>query len=118
MWQKAILLFREALGYHPNEPELLEKLGSLLTLCPDPTLRHPVEGIEYLERAFIHQSSPPATLLSAGRSLSLTLAQNGKTRSALRTIEQTLEIARNANIPAAYLSELEQIYRTIRAMEN
>ena len=118
MWQKAILLFREALETHPNEPDLLEKLGSLLTLCPDPSLRHPREGIEYLERAFIHQSSPPATLLSAGRSLSITLAQNGETRSALRTIEQTLEIARYENISPAYLSELEQIYRTIQALNN
>jgi len=118
MWQKAILLFREALEYHPNEPDLLEKLGSLLTLCPDPSLRHPGEGIEYLERAFIHQLSSPGTLLSAGRSLSITLAQNGKARSALRTIEQTLEIARQENISPAYLSELEQIYRTIQALNN
>jgi tetratricopeptide (TPR) repeat protein len=118
MWGSAIQHFREALEFHPNEPDLLEKLGSLLTMCPDESLRRIPEGIEYLERAFIHMSSRPLTLLSAGRSLSITLAQNGEPRSALRTIEQTLAIARYENISPAYKAELEEIYRTIRSLNN
>jgi len=118
MWDRAIQHFREALEFHPNEPDLLEKLGSLLTMCPDESQRRTAEGIEYLERAFIHMSSRPLTLLSAGRSLSLTLAQNGEPRRALRTIEQTLEIARYENITPAYKAELEEIYRTIRSLNN
>lgn len=116
MWERAIGHFREALKFHPNDPDLLEKLGSLLAMCPDPSLRKPQEGIEYLERAFIHMSSRPLTLLSAGRNLSLTLAQSGESRSALRTIEHTLEIARYTDITPAYRSELEEIYRTILAL--
>jgi tetratricopeptide (TPR) repeat protein len=118
MWEQAILHFREALVVHPNDPDLLEKLGSLLAMCPDPSLRRPTEGIQYLERAFIHMSSRPLTLLSAGRNLSLTLAQTGDTRGALRTIEQTLEIARYENIPQSSKAELEEIYRTIRSLQN
>ena len=118
MWGRAIQHFREALEFHPNEPDLLEKLGSLLTMCPDESLRRTTEGIEYLERAFIHMSSRPLTLLSAGRSLSLTLARNGEPRSALRTIEQTLTVARYENISPAYKAELEEIYRTIRSLNN
>jgi tetratricopeptide (TPR) repeat protein len=118
MWERAIQHFRDALEFHPNDPDLIEKLGSLLTMCPDPSLRKTREGIEYLERAFIHMSSRPLTIMSAGRSLSLTLAQNGETRRAMRTIEQTLEIARYENISPAYKAELEEIYRTIRALEN
>ncbi|MGW8315130.1 MAG: hypothetical protein ACWGNV_05980, partial [Bacteroidales bacterium] len=107
-----------ALQYHPNDADLLEKLGSLLAMCPDSSLRKPAEGIEYLERAFIHMESRPLTLLSAGRNLSLTLARTGETRSALRTIQHTLEIARYNNVSPAYRSELEQIYRTIAALNN
>lgn len=118
MWERAIGLFRAALDHHPNDPDLLEKLGSLLAMCPEPSLRKPGEGIEYLERAFIHMSSRPLTLLSAGRNLSLTLARTGEPRSALRTIEHTLEIARYAQITTAYRSELEEIYRTILALNN
>jgi len=118
LWEKAIRHFRDALEFHPNEPELIEKLGSLLTMCPDESLRNPREGIEYLERAFIHMSSRPLTIMSAGRSLSITLGMLGETRRALRTIEQTLEIARYEQISPAYKAELEEIYRTIRAMEN
>lgn len=116
MWESAIGHFREALKVHPNDPDLLEKLGSLLAMCPDPSIRKPEEGIEYLERAFIHMSSRPLTLLSAGRNLSLTLARTGEPKSALRTIEHTLEIARYTNITPAYKSELEEIYRTILAL--
>lgn len=118
MWAAAIEHFRTALQFHPNEPDLLEKLGSLLAMCPDPSLQKPAEGIEYLERAFIHMSSRPLTLLSAGRNLSLTLARTGETVSALRTIQHTLEIARYSNISATYRSELEEIYRTILALNN
>lgn len=118
MWARAIDHFRTALQFHPNEPDLLEKLGSLLAMCPDPSLQKPAEGIEYLERAFIHMSSRPLTLLSAGRNLSLTLARTGETVSALRTIQHTLEIARYSNISATYRSELEEIYRTILALNN
>jgi tetratricopeptide (TPR) repeat protein len=118
MWERAIGHFREALEYHPNDPELLEKLGSLLTMCPDPAYRKMREGIEYLERAFIHMSSRPSTLISAGRSLSITLAQLGDKRNALRTIEHTLEIGRYENISPAYQAELEEIYRTILALSD
>jgi len=49
-------------------------------------------ALEYLERAFIHMSSRPNVLLTAGRSLSIACANLGDKASAIRTIQQTMEI--------------------------
>jgi len=116
MWDKLIRHYREALEYHPNDPYFLEKLGTLLIACPDTSLRDIEEGLEYSERAFIHISSRPTTLVSAGRSLAYAYAKLGDKQNAITTIAQTINIARRENISASYQAELENLYRTFQHM--
>jgi tetratricopeptide (TPR) repeat protein len=118
MWDKSIRHYREALEYHPNDPDFLEMLGTLLIACPDSSLRNIEEGKEYSERAFLHISSPPNILVSAGRSLAYAYAKLGDKQNAIYTIKQTISIARLENISSSYQAELEDLYRTFQAMDN
>jgi tetratricopeptide (TPR) repeat protein len=118
MWDKSIRHYREALEYHPNDPDFLEMLGSLLIACPDSALRNIEEGKEYSERVFLHISSPPNILVSAGRSLAYAYAKLGDKQNAIYTIKQTINIARQENISQSYQAELEDLYRTFQAMDN
>ena len=111
-WKESINHYREALVYHPNEPYFLERLGTYLAACPDPSLRDIEEGIEYLERAFIHMASPPGTLISAGRSLAWAYAKKGDKKHAMATIRETIMIGRYEDISPTYLKELEDLYQS------
>lgn len=117
MWGRSIGFFSEALEHHPNDPYLLERLGTLLVLSPDTALLDVREGIYYLERAFIHMSSRPNTVMSAGRSLAIGCAKLGDKRNALNTVEQTLEVARSEHASPSYTKELEDLEETFRAMD-
>lgn len=114
MWEKSINHYRKALEYHPNEPEFLERLGTLLVTCPDQSLQNIEEGKDYSERAFIHISSRPNTLVVAGKNLSLAYALLGNKQNALSTIRQTINIGRRENIPQAYQAELENLYSKLQ----
>jgi tetratricopeptide (TPR) repeat protein len=116
MWDRAMGLYREALEYHPNDPFLLERLGTLLVTCPDPTLRNIKEGKDYSERAFIHTTSRSITLISAGRSLALAYAELGDKQNARSIINMTINIARAENISQAYQQELENISQGIQSL--
>lgn len=116
MWVKYILHFRNALEYHPNDPYLLERLGTILVSCPDPDLRNAGEGRYYSERAFIHTSSHSMTLVSAGRSLALAYAELGDKQNARSIISMTLNIARGENVSQSYLRQLEDIARKIETL--
>jgi hypothetical protein len=109
MWDRAIHLYREGLEQNPNDPYLLERLGTLLVTCPDPGLRNLQEGKYYAERAFIHTTSRSITLISAGRSLAIANAELGDMQNARQVISMTLNIARRENLSKAYISELENI---------
>ncbi len=116
MWDRAMGLYREALEYHPNDPFLLERLGTLLVTCPDPTLRNINEGKDFSERAFIHTTSRSLTLISAGRSLALAYAELGDKQNAQSIINMTINIARAENISQAYQKELENISQRIQTL--
>jgi tetratricopeptide (TPR) repeat protein len=118
MWDKSISLYREALEYHPNDPDFLERLGTLLVRCPDWSLRDIEEGREYSERAFIHISSRPKTLISAGQSLAFAYAMLGDKQNAITTISKTINIGRQENISPSYQTELENLYRTFQNMDD
>ncbi len=118
LWDRSIRHYLEALEFHPNDPYLLERIGTLLVMCPDPEIRDSKEAIEYLERAFIHVSSRPNTLLTAGRSLAIACANLGDKRSAIKTIELTMEIGQLENISSANQAELENLYKRFQAMDN
>jgi tetratricopeptide (TPR) repeat protein len=114
MWDESIRHYREALEYHPNEPEFLERLGTLLIACPDSSLRNIQEAREYSERAFIHISSRPNILVSAGRSLAYAYAKLGDKQNAIATIKETINIGRREHISPSYQAELESLYETFQ----
>ena len=118
MWEKYIKHFRTALEYHPNDPYLLERLGTMLVSCPDPGWRNTLEGRDYSERAFIHTTSRSITLVSAGRSLALAYAELGDKQNATTVIRMTINIARRDNISESYQKDLENISRRIQTLEN
>ncbi|TFH22538.1 MAG: tetratricopeptide repeat protein [Bacteroidia bacterium] len=118
MWDKYIRHLRMALDYHPNDPYLLERLGTILVICPDPAWRDTNEGRDYSERAFIHTSSGSMTLISAGRSLALAYAELGDKQNANSIINMTINIARRESISQSYQKELESIARRIQTLDN
>ncbi len=118
IYDKAIRHYSEALKYHPNDPYFLEKLGTLLAACPDTSLRDIEEAGEYLERAFIHISSRPNTLVSAGRSLAWVYAKLGDKQNAISTIKETINIGKLENISPTYQAELENLYKSFQALGN
>jgi tetratricopeptide (TPR) repeat protein len=109
MWDLAITNFRKALEYHPNEPFLLERLGTLLVTCNDPKLRNISEGRDFCERAFIHTASHSVTLISAGRSLAIAYEELGDKRNASKILKMTINIARGENVPSGYLDDLRNL---------
>jgi len=117
MWDPYIGLLRSALEYHPNDPYLLERLGTILVTCPDPAHRNTREGRDYSERAFIHTDSRSMTLVSAGRSLALAYAELGDKQNAWSIINMTLNIARRENISPSYQEELQSIARRIQTLD-
>jgi tetratricopeptide (TPR) repeat protein len=109
MWEKAIIHFNKSLEYHPNEPFLLERLGTLLVSCPDQKLRNLSEGRDYCERAFIHNASHSITLISAGRSLAIAYSELHDKRNARNIIKMTIDLAKKGNLPTTYLEDLEKL---------
>ena len=109
MWDKAIASIKRALEYHPNEPFLLERMGTLLVTCPDQKLRNITEGRYYCERAFINTTSHSVTLISAGRSLAIAYAVQGDKRNASNIIKMTINLAKGENVPSSYLDDLRNL---------
>jgi tetratricopeptide (TPR) repeat protein len=105
-WLKAINHYRKALESHPNEPYLLEKLGSLLITCPDSTLRKIDEGMEYAERALDHKSSSMEVVIKAGSVLSEAYAAKGDKQTAITYLNSVIDLAQNNNAPKEYLVDL------------
>lgn len=116
LWDRSIQHYRMALVHHPNDPYFLERLGTLLIGCPDTGLRNLNEGLVYAERAFLHMSSRPNTLVYSGRSLAFAYANLGYKQNALNTLGETMDLARSANFSASYLAELEDMYSSIQAL--
>jgi tetratricopeptide (TPR) repeat protein len=69
LWNESIDHFKTALKQYPNNPYLLERLGTLLVSCPDERLRNYEDGKEYSERAFINNGCPADILIASGKSL-------------------------------------------------
>ncbi len=108
IWDKAISHYRKALEYHPNEPDFLERLGTLLVSCPEIKLRDYKAGREYSERAFIHKSCPAEVVISAAKSLSEAYGALGDNSNAYTFMNITISLAKNQNAPKEYISELEK----------
>ena len=107
MWKMSIDHFKQALEYFPNEPYIIEKLGSLLIMCPDSTLRDYHEGAEYLERLLIHRTCPPETKIYAGRSLAHACFDLGDKIRATFYARYTINLAQNYNFPEEIINEMQ-----------
>ncbi len=110
-WRDAIKLYRNSLVRYPNDPYLLERLGTLLVTCEDTSLRDLREGRDLSERAFINKSSHSITLVSAGRSLAIAYAMSGESQKATKIIESTISIAHQSNLPEGYSIDLQNILK-------
>ena len=108
MWSQLISHLRKALEYHPNDPYLLVRLGTLLGDCPDMKLRNYQESRIYSERAFIHKGSTMEIMLSAGKSLAEAYAALGDKRNASIYMNHILEMARSQNAPREFLEDIEK----------
>ena len=111
MWEKAINHYRTALKYYPNEPEILERLGSLLVSCPDTKLRDYQDSKEYSERAFIHKSCPSEVLVSAAKSLAESYSALGDNKNAYTFMNIAINLAKNQNSSKEYIANLEEKLR-------
>lgn len=107
LWDKSIQLYRKAIEHHPNEPYLMEKLGSLLIGCPDTRLRNIEEGLQYSHRALDHKASSPEIILSAASYLADAYAAKGDKQAASVYLTRNLDMARRNNAPKEYLEEIE-----------
>jgi tetratricopeptide (TPR) repeat protein len=105
-WKKSIDHFKQALEYFPNEPYIIEKLGSLLIMCPDSTLRDYHEGAEYLERLLVHRTCPPETKIYAGRGLAHAYYDLGDKARATFYAGYTINLAQTYNFHEEIINEL------------
>lgn len=108
MWDKAISHYRKALVYHPNEPEFLERLGTVLVSCPNNKFRDYNAAKEFSERAFIHTGCPTEILISAAKSLSEAYSALGDKRNAYTFMNITISMAKSQNAPKEFIAELEK----------
>ena len=106
-WKKSIDHFKQALEYFPNEPYIIEKLGSLLIMCPDSNLKDYHEGVGYLERLLIHRTCPPETKVFAGRGLTHAYYDLGDKTKATFYAEFTINLVQNYNIHEEIIDELK-----------
>lgn len=111
-WEKSINYLKKALEHHPNDPYLLERLGTLLVSCPELSLRNIPEGKQFSERAFIHTASHSSTLISSGRSLAVAYEALGDRQNAYKIMNMTVNLARRNGVPADLQAELEKLLKS------
>ncbi len=113
-WGEAIDHFRRSLKQYPNNPYLLERIGTLLVTCPDAGLRDYKEGKEYSERAFINNGSSAEILIASGKSLAEAYFGLGDKTNARAFMNITIELAKNENYPAGYLANLQSTLNSFK----
>jgi len=109
LWPRFYYFYKEVIRNNPNNPEFLEKWGTFYMACPDKSLRNLDEAIEYLNRAFIHISSPPKIVLSAGKNLSVAYLIKRDKENALKAVNKTINYAQRNNAPQNVKQELEKL---------
>ena len=106
MWRRSIDHFRKALVFFPNEPYILERLGTLLVTCPDTNLRNYDEGKEYLERLLIHKACPLEIWVSAVRSLAQTYFALGDKQKASIYMNLIFSLSKSSSTPQELMNRL------------
>jgi tetratricopeptide (TPR) repeat protein len=118
MWNQYISHYRSANDFHPNNPEILARLGESLINCPDSSLRNINEGQEFSERAFTHYECPPDILIASGSHLSFAYALLGNKQKAISTITKTISIGRREKIPKSSMAKLEGLLKAFQNMSS
>jgi tetratricopeptide (TPR) repeat protein len=106
MWSAAIDHYQKSLSYFPNEPWLLEKIGTLLITCPDQKLRNIEEGKRFSERVFIHKACTPDLTIASGKSIAIAYASEGDFKNAGTYIDWILNVAQTQKAPEQTVTEL------------
>jgi tetratricopeptide (TPR) repeat protein len=106
MWSAAIDHYQKSLSYFPNEPYLLEKIGTLLITCPDQKLRNIEEGKRFSERVFIHKACTPDLTIASGKSIAIAYASEGDFKNAGTYIDWILNVAQTQKAPEQTVTEL------------
>ncbi len=115
LWEMSVFHFNKSLSYFPNEPYLLEMLGTLLVVCPDTKLRNYEEGREHLERVFYHKDCPPDIAISAGKSLADAYIALGNKQVASAYLKLVIDFAKNLNLSQVFVGKLEAKLRDINS---
>ena len=116
LWAGALEHFQKALEIHPNEPYILERLGTLYVTCTDAKLRDIAKGKYLCERAFINTSSQSVTMISAGRSLAIAYEVSGDNQNAMKIIKMTINSASAENAPQVYMDDLRALLQQFKKM--
>ncbi|MEO7766227.1 MAG: tetratricopeptide repeat protein, partial [Ferruginibacter sp.] len=103
-WPKAIEYFNRALKKYPNDPELLDRMGRLLIGCADTAFRNVPEGLEYLERTFVHVNSSNKTKLATGKMIAALCISMGDKKKAAQFINRTITLAEQQQQSEEYIA--------------
>ena len=114
LWEEAVHFYEEALSYNPNDPYILERLGTLRVTCPDERYRDVEHGMVLAERAFLHYKAQPMNTIAAGRALALAYQAMGETQKALMVLALTLEKAEAHDPGPEYRKLLEDLAGELR----
>lgn len=118
MWKEYIKLYRNALVYHPNNPDILSRLGEVFVSCPVIPLRNYEEGKTYSERAFTFYNCPPDILIASGSHLAYAYAMLNEKQKAITTISRTINIGRREKIAESHQKRLEGLLNAFQNMDN
>jgi tetratricopeptide (TPR) repeat protein len=113
LWHRFYHFYKEVIRQNPNNPEFLEKWGAFYLACPERSLRNIDESIAYSKRAFIHISSPPHIVLSAGKNLAVAWLIKRDKENALNAVNKTVSYAQRYNAPQNVKQELEKLQKEI-----
>jgi tetratricopeptide (TPR) repeat protein len=109
MWTAARDHYQKSLSFFPNEPYLLEKIGTLLITCPDQKVRNIEEGKKFSERVFIHKACTPDLTIASGKSIAIAYASEGDFKKANTYIDWVLNVAQTQKAPEQIIAELVKL---------
>jgi tetratricopeptide (TPR) repeat protein len=117
MWAEYINFYKQALTYHPNNPDFLSRMGEVLVSCPEISFRDYEQGKTYSERAFTFYNCPPDVLIASGSHLAYAYAMLGEKQKAVTTISQTINIGRREKIADLHQKKLEALLVAFQDMD-
>lgn len=111
MWSELADLYKNALKFSPNNPNLQEAYGSFLINCPNKQLQDPKLAREFSERALVNYKSDVQIQVAAGQSLAMSYFQLNDKAKALFYIRKTINVAKQAGFSKEYIASLKTTFR-------